>query len=158
LYEEVVLVHVRAVPALEALGRHTAAHHLRQAVAVERGAPERALDRLAQPLRPGLRAEDARAEAQARRLGDVVGDREGVARRAAEDLGAEVLEQLSLARRVAAGRGDHGAAEALGAVVEAQAAGEESVAGGDVEDRSRAGSGRRARGGAAGGPRPQASH
>ena len=82
------------------------------------------------------------------RVGDVVGDRERVARRAAEDLGAEVLEQLRLARRVAAGRGDDRAAEPLGAVVEAEAAGEEAVAVGDVDDRARPGSRRRERAGA----------
>ena len=110
---------------------------------------ERALDRLAQPLRPRLGAEDAGAQVEPRRLGDVVGDRERVARRAAEDLGAEILEQLRLARRVAAGRGDDRAAEPLGAVVEAEAAGEEAVAVGDVDDRARPGSRRGERAGAA---------
>ena len=82
-------------------------------------------------------------------LGDVVGDREGVARRAAEDLRAEILEQLRLARRVPAGGRDDGAAEPLGPVVEAEAAGEEAVAVRDVDDRARAGSGRGERAGAA---------
>ena len=82
-------------------------------------------------------------------LGDVVGDRERVARRAAEDLRAEILEQLRLARRVAAGSGDDGAAEPLGAVVEAEAAGEEAVAVGDVDDGARPGPRRGERAGAA---------
>ena len=137
LDEEVVLVHVRAVPPLRALGRDARPHHLGEAVDVERGQPERALDRLAQSLRPRFRAEDAGAEAQARGLGDVIGDRERVARRTAEDLSTEILEQLRLPRRVAAGRGDDGATEPLGAVVEAEPAGEEAVAVSDVDDGAR---------------------
>ena len=116
---------------------------------------ERALDRLAQALRPRLGAEDAGAQVEPRGLGDVVGDRERVARRAAEDLGAEVLEQLRLARRVPAGRRDDRAAEPLGAVVEPEAAGEEAVAVGDVDDRARAGSGRGERRGRSSPPRPR---
>ena len=80
----------------------------------------------AQLLRPRLGAEDACAERQPRGVLDVVGDRERVARRAAEDLGAQVLEQLRLARGVAARRGDGRAAEPLGAVVQTEAAGEEA--------------------------------
>ena len=144
-----VLVHVRAVAPLDAFRRHARPHHLRQAVDVDGRQLERGLDRLAQSLRPRLGAEDAGAQVEPRRLGDVVGDRERVARRAAEDLGAEVLEQLRLARRVPAGRRDDRAAEPLGAVVEAEAAGEEPVAVGDVDDRARPGSGRGKRAGAA---------
>src|SRR3954468_19091562 len=83
------------------------------------------------------------------RLGDVVGDRERVARRAAEDLRAEILEQLRLTWRVPARGRDDGAAEPLGPVMDAEAAGEEAVAVRDVDDRARAGSGRGERAGAA---------
>jgi hypothetical protein len=139
LDQEVVLVHVSAGPRLGALGRDAGAHHLREAVDVDGGQVESALDRLAQSLRPRLRAENAGAEAEPRRLGDVVGDREGVARRAAKDLRAEIFEQLRLPRRVATRCWDNGAAEALGSVVEAEAAGEEAVAVGDVDERARPG-------------------
>src|SRR5262249_29482683 len=107
-----------------------------EAVDVEGRQPECRLDRLAQPLRPRLGAEDAGAEAEARGFGDVVGDRERVARCATEDLRAEVLEQLCLPRRVPARRRDDRAAEALGAVVETEATGEEAVAVRDVDERA----------------------
>ena len=152
LDQEVILVHVRAVPRLGAFGGDARPHHLREAVDVERRQRERALDGLAQPFGPRLGAEDARPEVQARRIGDMVGDRKRIARGAAEDLGAEILEQLRLARRVPARRRHDGAAEPLGAVVDAETAGEEAVAVRDVHTRARAGSGRRERPRAAVGP------
>src|SRR5262249_7000754 len=100
------------------------------------------LDRLAQPFAPRLGSEDAGAELETRRLGDVVGDRERVARCATEDLGAEILEQLRLPRRVATGSWNDRAAEPLGSVMEAEAAGEEAIAVGDVDERARPTSGR----------------
>src|SRR5437764_6518489 len=102
---------------------------------------------------PRLGAEDAGAEAEARRLGDVVGDRQRVARRAAEDRRAEILEQLRLPRRVATRSGDDRAAEPLGSVMDAEAAGEEAVAVRDMNDGARPGSRRRERAGAAVRPR-----
>jgi hypothetical protein len=73
--------------------------HLREAVDVERGQPERASIASRSPSVHGS-APKTPARAETRRVGDVVGDRERVARRAAEDLGAEILEQLRLPRRV----------------------------------------------------------
>ena len=134
-----------AVPAFAALSGDAGPHHLGQAVDVDRGQPERALDGLAQFLGPRLGAEDACAEAEARWLADVVRDRQRIARGAAEDLRAEILEQLRLARRVPSRRRHDGASEPLGAVVEAEAAGEEPVAVGDMDDRAWPGSGRRER-------------
>ncbi len=148
-----ILVDVRAVPTFEAFRGHARPHHLGEAVDVDGPQLERALDRLAQPLGPRLGAEDAGTEAEARGLGDVVGDRECVARSAAEDLGAEVLEQLRLARRVAARRRDDRAAEPLRPVVDAETAGEQAVAVGDVDDGARPPSGRGQRAGATVRPR-----
>ncbi len=143
---------MRAVPRLDAFGGDARSHHLRQTVDVERRQRERALDGLAQPLGPRLGPEDARPEAQAGRIGDMVGDRKRVARGAAEDLGAEILEQLCLARCVPSRRRHDRAAEPLGAVVEAETAGEEAVAVRDVHACAGAGSGRRERPRAAVGP------
>ena len=63
-----------------------------------------------------------------------VAEVEGEAGRAAEDGGAEVLHEHELALGVAARDGDDGGAEELGPVVGAQAAGEEAVAVGDLDD------------------------
>jgi hypothetical protein len=148
----VVLVDVRARPRLDALGRDAGAHDLGQAIDVEGRQRERGLDLLAESLGPRLGAEDAGAQPQPRHVLDVVGDRERVAGRAAEDLGPQVLEQLRLTGSVPARSGHDRAAEPLGAVVKAEAAGEQAVAVGDVNDRPRPSAGRRDRAGAAVGP------
>ena len=59
-----------------------------------------------------------------------------------DDGGAEVLEQHDLAPGVAAGHGDHRGPQAFGAVVGAQAAGEQAVAVGVVDDIAPVGAGR----------------
>src|SRR6185312_1565579 len=135
LDEEVILVHVRAALLL-ALERDARAEDLREAVDVERSDSECPFDLRAEGLRPGLGPVDPRAQTEPAAVLDVVGDGQRVARGAAENLGAEVLEQLNLPGGVASRGRDDRAAETLGAVVQPQAAGEEAVAVGDVDDRS----------------------
>ncbi|MNE87715.1 hypothetical protein D3C80_1849490 [compost metagenome] len=64
---------------------------------------------------------------------DLVGQVQHVGRGDHDDVGLEVADQLDLLLGLAAGHRDHGAAQALGAVVGAQAAGEQAVAVGDVD-------------------------
>ncbi len=113
--------------------------------------PRRASISLAHRLAPGLGAEQAdleRAGAQvhALRLGHL-GNRQRVGRRRTQHTGAEVHDQRDLALGRAAGHRHHRCAQALGAVVRAQPAGEQAVAVGVVHHvaRARAGRGHRAR-------------
>jgi hypothetical protein len=100
------------------------------------------LDLGAHLRRPRLRAEDAdlqrrRARVDALAL-HLVEDREHVGGRHHDDLGREVADELHLALGQAARDRDDRAAEPLGAVVGAQAAGEEAIAVGDVDDHAAA--------------------
>ena len=61
----------------------------------------------------------------------------------ARPCGPEVLEQQDLAERVARGDRHHGEPHVLGAVVEAQAAREEAVAVGDLDELAGLGARRR---------------
>ena len=89
-------------------------------------------------LGPGLGAKDADAHPQALRVDALVphrlADVQGVAGGAAQNVRAVVLENLHLAVCVAGGHGNHRGAQLLGAVVEAQAAGEQAVAIADVDE------------------------
>ena len=113
--------------------------NLGESVDVVRGDAGDLLDFGPDLVRPGLCAEDAvpefrvTAEVDPQLLCDR-GEMEEVARRAAYDRDAEVLHEHDLLLGVPrAGRQD-GAAELLGAVVRAEAAGEEPVAVGDLDD------------------------
>ena len=86
------------------------------------------------PKMPIAQRAGARVEPLAREL---VADRQHVGRRHHDDVGLEVLDQLDLALGHAARHRHHGAAEALGAVVRAEAAGEQAVAVGDVDEVAR---------------------
>ena len=96
-------------------------------------------DLAAHLVRPRFGAEDAvpelrvAAEVDAGLLGDF-NDVEEVARGAGDGGRAEIAHQHELLLGVAGGGWQHRAAEVLAAVVEAEAAGEESVAVGDLED------------------------
>ena len=146
LHDEVVLLDVHPAPR-GALAGDAGADHLGEAVVVERQDPELPLDLQPQLLRPGLAAEVAVAQRElagaeallARHLPDV----ERVGGGADQDLGAEVADQQHLSRRVPAGGRDHGRAHPLDAVVEAEAAGEEAVAEGDVDECARGAARRR---------------
>ena len=102
------------------------------------------------PKMPTSQRAGARVEALAREL---VADRQHVGRRHHDDVGLEVLDQLDLALGHAARHRHHGAAEPLGAVVRAEAAGEQAVAVDHVHDVARAA--RRRRGSSARRPRPR---
>ena len=108
----------------------------REAVVVRRDDAEFLLDGVAHALGPRLRAEAADADLQLvleahlyRRLAEV----ERIGRRADEDRHAEVGHELELPLGKAARRRDKRRADALDAVVEAEAAGEKPVAERDLD-------------------------
>ena len=144
LGQEMIVGHVQTLARL-ALAGHAGTDDLGQSVDVVRRRPERALEGAPQPLGPRLGAieavtqtEGARITALRRkRLGDVQRER-GCG---AEPGGPQVLQQQDLARGVAGRRGDDAEADALGAVVEAQAAGEQAVAERVLQRVARAGAG-----------------
>ena len=123
---------------LGALAGHARAGDFRQAVNIV-GLDGQGLFNLpAHFLGPGLGAKDADAHPQALRVDALVphrlADVHGVAGGAAQNVRAVVLENLHLAVCVAGGHGNHRGAQLLGAVVEAQAAGEQAVAIADVDE------------------------
>ncbi len=65
---------------------------------------------------------------------ELLGDREQIRRRDHDDVGLEIADQLHLLLRLSARHRHDGASEALGAVVRAEPAGEQTVAVGDVHD------------------------
>jgi putative thiamine transport system ATP-binding protein len=77
-------------------------------------------------------AEDAEPQARFARIHplllELVGDRQHVAGRDHDDVGLEILDQLHLALGLAAAKGHHGQAQAFGAVMRTQAAGEQAIA------------------------------
>ncbi|MNE26790.1 hypothetical protein D3C80_1201740 [compost metagenome] len=133
---EVVFPDGRAILGFGALHGHARAHDFRQAIDVQRGDAQTLLDGAAQFGGPGLGAEDAEAQGQLVRVDalalDLVGEVEHVGGGDHDDVRLEVADQLDLFLGLAAGHRDHGAAQAFGAVVGAQAAGEQPVAVGDV--------------------------
>ncbi len=143
LDEEVVLVEVQPAARL-ALGRHARADDLRQPVEVARAQPEPALELRAHRLRPRLGAEQpelerqlarARSPSASQRLGD-----RAARRTASRTAPAPAGRAGASAGGAVWPRGDREdrRAEALGAVVEAEAAGEEPVAVGVVDEHARA--------------------
>ena len=134
---EVVLPDRQPVLGLDAFLRDPGAHHLRQAVDVDRVHVELGLDRLPHRRGPGLGAENADLERRLRGVDALplhfLGDRQHVRGRHHDDIGLEVLDQLHLLFGLAAGHRNHGAAQPFSAVVRAQAAGEQAVAVGDMD-------------------------
>ncbi len=137
LGQEMILPDRRAVLGLGAFLADAGADHLRQAVAIDGDQAEAALDLRPHALAPRLRPADRDAQAAvagAHPLAlDLVGDRQQVGGRRRDDVRAEVGDQPGLALGEAAGDRDDGAAQRLGAVVEAEAAGEQAVAIGVVQ-------------------------
>jgi hypothetical protein len=90
---------------------------------------------------PRLAAEDAHLECQVvgaeARLGDRLADAQRIGGRGEQRLRAQVVQERDLPRGHAARHRDDGRAEALGALVEAQPAGEQPVAVGVVDDHPR---------------------
>ena len=126
-----VLPHVEPVLRLDALHGHPGADDLGEPVQVDRVHLEPVLDLAAHLLRPRLGAEDPDPERGRPRVDalplELVEDREHVRRRDHDHVRPEVDEQAHLTLRHAAGDRDDEAAEAFGAVVRAQTAGEEPV-------------------------------
>ena len=133
---EVVLPDVEAVLALDAFHGDAGADGLGAPVHVHRLHGEAGLDLLAHRLGPRLGAMHADLKRAAPRVPaltlELVGDRQHVGRRDGDDAGLEVGDHPDLTLGEAARCGDHGAAQRLRARVEAEAAGEEPVAVGDV--------------------------
>jgi len=132
---------VRAVPG----SRRVRSRVFRQAVDVDRVEVHPLLDLGPHVVGPGLRAEDAQAQAGGARVQplalEFVGDRQHVAGRDHDDVGPEVGHQLHLPLGLAAAEGHHGQPELLGAVVRTQAAGEQAVAVAHVHHVARPGAG-----------------
>ena len=122
----------RAVLALDALAGHARAHHLGQAVDVDRVDRRSGFDLAPHRLGPGLGAEDADRHRHRRRVqpfaSELLDDHLHVAGRDHDDVGLEINNQLHLLLGLAAAHRHHGAAQPLGAVMRAQAAGEQAVA------------------------------
>jgi hypothetical protein len=127
----VVFVHMHARLA-ETLEGHARPAHLGETVDVERVDAEALLDLAAHLVAPGLGSVEADPDGQVvgpqtavtSRFGQV----ERVRRRARQRRHAEVAHELELAVRVAAGDRQDDGAEALAAAVQAEAAGEQTVA------------------------------
>ena len=96
-----VLLDVRAVALLDALGGDARPDNLRQPVHVQCRQPELSFDRVAHLFCPRLGAEDPNLQLQAIQadalLGERLGDVERVGRRAAQRLGAHVFQHHHLA-------------------------------------------------------------
>jgi hypothetical protein len=120
-----------------AFARHAGADDLGEAVDIERPKTERALERGADALRPRLGAEHAEAKPELARGAPLLGQRLGQMQRERRGRGdrvrPKVLQEELVAGGVAGGDRDHGHADSLGAVVEAEPAREEPVAEGDVQ-------------------------
>ena len=133
---EVVLPDVEAVLAFDAFDRDARADGLGAAVYVDRLHGESGLDLLAHRLGPWFGAVNADLQRAAPRVQppalELIGDRKHVGRRHGNNPGLEVADHPDLTLGEPARCGDHGAAELLGAGMEAEAAGEEPVAVGDV--------------------------
>lgn len=132
LRPEVVLPDVRAVLGLAGLARHARAHDLGEPVDVARVEVPRLLQLAAHLLRPRLCAEHRGLEARGARvqahLLHRVRDGQQVRGRGQDRVRLEVLDELDLLLRLAAGHRDDRGAEPLRAVVRAEAAREEAVA------------------------------
>ncbi len=129
---EVVLPDVGAVLGGRGLAGHARAHDLGEAVDVQGVEVEGLLDLAAHLLGPRLGAEDRDLEGglagvQAELL-EAVRDGQQVGGRGEDGARLEVGDQLHLLLRLPAGHRDHGRPDALGAVVGAEAAGEQAVA------------------------------
>ena len=132
-----ILPDMQAVFGFDALVGDARPHHLGQAVDIDRVHVEIVLDFGAHGVSPRLGAENAnleRARARIDLLGaEFVEDRQHVARRHGDDIRREVHDQLDLALGHPARDRNGDAAEFLGAVMDAEAAGEQTVAVGIVD-------------------------
>src|SRR5207248_2858903 len=132
LGEKEVLADVPATLRLDAFAGHAGTNNLGQAVNVERVDVQAALELSPHGLGPGLGSKhpDSKLDRRAAHaLGlQILGDIQGVRRRAAEHSRAEVLHQQHLPRGHPTGYWNDGAANLLGAIVESQPTSKEAVA------------------------------
>ena len=135
---EMIFPDARAVLALDAFAGDARTDYFGEAIYVERVDCDLLLDFGAHRLGPRLGAENADAQRRRCRIDSLpphfLGDRQHVRRRDHDDVGPEVLNQLHLALGHAARHRDHRAAHPFGAVMRAEAAGEQAIAVGDVHD------------------------
>ena len=148
-----VLVHVQPVGRDQALGCHAGPDDLGQPVDIQRAQAEQFLDPGAHGVGPRLGAEQARGQPQPRTraeagLRQCLAQPDRVRRRAGQDVRAQVAQQRHLPRGHPAGDRHHRGAELDRALVQSEAAGEQPVAVGVVDDAGRPGAG--------GGQRPRA--
>ena len=118
--------------------RDAGAHHFGQAVDVDRVMSKAILDLARASRWSTARRRRCRSAARSRAgrgpaRAELVEDGQHVARRDHDDVGLEIVDQLDLAFGHAARHRDDRAAQLLGAVVRAEAAGEQAVAVGDMD-------------------------
>jgi len=138
LGKEMILPEHRAILGLGALAGDAGPDHLGQPIEVDGIDAERALDFRAHRLGPRFGAVHADAQCRVLRVdalaAQFVGDVEHVRWRDQDDRRLEVADQLHLLLGLPARHRDDRAAEPLGPVMRAEAAGEQAVAIGDVGD------------------------
>ena len=129
---------MQSVSAFRAFNRHAGADNFGEAVNVEGRDIEPFFYLLAHALAPGFGAEDAHAKLQTLHVHAhffaLLGEIEGVGGSTADCRGAEILQQHDLFLRTAARHGNHACTQPFGAVMGAQAAGEEAVSVGIVNN------------------------
>ncbi len=139
---EMILPDMQAVFGLDAFLRDAGPDHFGQAVDIGRVHVEPRFDLGAHRIGPGLGAEDAEFQGGLPWVQplafELVRDRQHVARRHRDDVGLEVVNQLNLPLGHAAGDRHHGAAQPLRAAMHAEAAGEQAIAIGVVDDHAAA--------------------
>ena len=132
-----ILVDVGAGSLLDALARDAGADDLGEPVEIRAPHAETAVDLGAHPLRPRLGTDGSEAEADVVRgdaaLGERAGERQRVARRTGDHVGAKVLDERELSLRHASGHRDDVQPQRLASVVEPEPAREQPVAVGVVE-------------------------
>ena len=138
LGEEVVFKHMEAGLGFEALDGHARAENLGQAVNVQGVEAEALFNLGAHALGPGFGPEDPHPELG---LGEVhphflahLRQVQGEGGGAADDGGAEVLDEHDLAPGLAAGYRDDRRSQPLGPVMDPQAPGEQAITVSDVDD------------------------
>ena len=136
--EEVVFKHMEAGLGFETLDGHARAEDLGQAVNVQGVEAEALFNLLTHAFGPGFRPENPHPELG---LGEVhphflahLRQIQGEGRGAADDGGAEVLDEHDLAAGLAAGYRDDRGAQPLGAIVDSQAAGKQAIPVSHVDD------------------------
>ena len=132
-----------AILGLDAFAGHTRPHDFRQTVNVDRVDAHALFNRHAHVVGPRLGAKNTDAQRSGCGVNALalvlVGNRQHVAGRDHDDVGLKVLNQLHLPLGLTAAKRHDGEAELFGAIVRAQAAGEQAIAVADVHHIARFG-------------------